>query len=77
MIWVEADGCWAQVAHCLQLCSTLYVLGMVDKLERSDLGVAVGGKWCRGLLYANNIKYLVETGAELQLILSLVGKICC
>ena len=48
----------------------IYVMGMVDELERSNLGVTLGGKWCRGLLYGDGITFLAETGPELQLILS-------
>ena len=54
----------------------IYVIGMVNELERSDSGVTTGGKWCRGLSYADDITFLAELSAELQLILSSVGKIC-
>ena len=53
--------------HTVSSCVQHICIGIVDEPERSDLGVTIGGKWCKGLLYADDITFLADTGAELQL----------
>ena len=46
---------------------------MMKQLEERGLGVIMDGTWCGGLMYADDIVLLAETGAELQEMLDVVG----
>ena len=50
-------------------------MGMVEELERENIGVKVSGVWCGALLYADDIVLIAESGEELQKILD-ITRIC-
>ena len=52
---------------------SIYIMDMMKQLEKRGLGVIMDGTWCRGLMYADDIVLLAETGAELQEMLDVVG----
>ena len=52
---------------------TIYIMDMMKQLEERGLGVIMDGTWCGGLMYADDIVLLAETGAELQEMLDVVG----
>ena len=41
-------------------------MDMMKELEEKGLGVIMDGIWCGGLMYADDIVLLAETGDELQ-----------
>ncbi len=53
---------------------SIYVMGMVEKLEEGDLGVKEGEEWCGALLYADDIVLLAESPKELQRMLDTMGQ---
>ena len=48
-------------------------MDMMKQLEEKGLGVKMDGIWCGGLMYADDIVLLAETGDELQGMLDVVG----
>ena len=55
---------------------SIYVMDMMKQLEEKCLGVIMDGMWCGGLMYADDIILLAETG-ELQEMLDVVaGSLC-
>ena len=40
-------------AHCCLL--NIYLMGMVEELERAQLRVKLDGYWCRALMYAKDV----------------------
>ena len=54
--------------------NSIYVMGMVEELENSGLGVKEEEGWCGALLYADDIVLLAESPDELQRMLDTVGE---
>ena len=52
---------------------SIYVMGMVEELEKKGVGVKVDGMWCGALLYADDIVLIADSSAELQKMLDVVG----
>ena len=47
----------------------VYVIRMVEELERAQLGVKLEGHWCGALIYVDDIVLVVDSGMELPTIL--------
>ena len=45
---------------------SIYVMGMIEELQKEGLGVKIEGIWCGGLLYADGIVLIADSGEELQ-----------
>ena len=72
--WFRVDeGLW-QGCPLSPLLYSVYIMGMVEELERENLGVKVSGVWCGALLYADDIVLIAESGEELQKMLDMVGR---
>ena len=52
---------------------SIYVMGMVEKLEEEGLGVKEGDYWCGVLLYSD-VVLLAEYPEELQKMLDMMGQ---
>ena len=49
-------------------------MGMVEELERENLGMKLSGVLCGALLYVDNLVLIAESGEELQKMLDMVGR---
>ena len=48
------------------------MMGMVEELERAQLGVKLEEHWCGALIYADDIVLVADSGMELQTMLEVV-----
>ena len=69
--WFRVEKGLRQGCPLSALIYSIYVMGMVEKLEEEGLGVKEGDCWCGALLYADDIVLLLE---ELQKMLDLMGQ---
>ena len=72
--WFRVEEGLRQGYPLSSLLYSIYIMGMVEELERERLGVKVSGVWCGALLYADDIVLRAETGEELQKMLDMVGR---
>ena len=72
--WFRVEEGLRQGCPLSPLLYSIYIMGMVEELERESLGVKVSGVWCGALLYADDIVLIAETGEELQKMLDMVGR---
>ena len=49
------------------------MMGMMEELERAQLGVKLENCWCRALVYADNIELVADSGMELLTMLEVVA----
>ena len=64
--WFRVEEGLRQGCPLSPLLYSIYIMEMVEELERESLGVKVSGVWCGALLYANDIMLIAEAGEELQ-----------
>ena len=50
----------------------IYMMGMVEELERAQLGVKLEERCCGTLMYVDDIVLVVDSGMELQTMLEVV-----
>ena len=72
--WFRVEKGLRQGCPLSPLLYSIYVMGMVEKLEEEGLGVKEGEYWCGALLYADDIVLLAESSDELQRMLNLMGQ---
>ena len=72
--WFRVEKGLRQGCPLSPLLYSIYVMGMVEKLEEEGLGVKKRDCWCGALLYADDIVLLVESPEELQKMLDLMGQ---
>ncbi len=72
--WFDVDEGLRQGCPLSPLLYSIYVMGMLEELEREELGVKMDGMWCGALLYADDIVLLAEMAAELQKMLDAIGR---
>ena len=56
-------------AHPLSLLFNIYMIVMVEELERAQLGVKLEKHWCGNFMYAVDIVLVANSGMELQTML--------
>ena len=59
--WFRVDEGLRQGCPLSPLLYSVYIMGMVEELERENLGVKVSGVWCGALLYADDIVLIAES----------------
>ena len=72
--WFKVEKGLRQGCPLSPLLYSIYVMGMVEELEDSGLGVKEEEVWCGALLYADDIVLLAESPDELQRMLDTVGE---
>ena len=72
--WFRVDEGLRQGCPLSPLLYSVYIMGMVEELERENLGVKVSGVWCGASIYADDIVLIAESGEELQKMLDMVGR---
>ena len=72
--WFKVEKGLRQGCPLSPLLYSIYVMGMVEELEDSGLGVKEEEEWCGALLYADDIVLLAESPDELQRMLDTVGE---
>ena len=50
----------------------IYLMGMAEEFEITQLGIILEGCWCGELTYADDVVLVADPGAELQAILDMV-----
>ena len=50
----------------------IYMIGMVEELEKAQLGIKLEDCWCGALIYADKIVLVADLGMELQTMLEVV-----
>ena len=71
--WFPVETGLRQGCPLSPLLYSIYIMDMMKQLEEKGLGVKMDGIWCGGLMYADDIVLLAETGDELQGMLDVVG----
>ena len=72
--WFKMENGLRQGCPLSPLLYSIYVMGMVEKLEEEGLGVKQGDYWCGALLYADDVVLLAESPDELQKMLDMMGQ---
>ena len=72
--WFAVENGLRQGCPLSPLLYSIYVMGMVERLEEEGLGVKEGDYWCGALLYADDIVLLAESPEELQKMLDRMGQ---
>ena len=72
--WFKVENGLRQGCPLSPLLYSIYVMGMVEKLEEEGLGVKEGDYWCGALLYADDVVLLAESPDELQKMLDMMGQ---
>ena len=72
-MWFKVENGLRQGCLLSPLLYSIYVMGMVEKLEEEGLGVKEGDYWCGVLLYSD-VVLLAEYPEELQKMLDMMGQ---
>ena len=72
--WFVVENGLRQGCPLSPLLYSIYVMGMVERLEEEGLGVKEGDYWCGVLLYVDDIVLLAESPEELQKMLDRMGQ---
>ena len=65
--WLGVERHLRQGCHLFPLLFSIYMMGMVEELERAQLGVKLEESWCGALMYVDDIVLVGTLGWSYRL----------